>query len=445
MLRTAEFKKFTTKQGYSLPLSQFKEWVLNATPEQFTPLAEGYNIFHFLLGSKEVTHGKELQEKLKFLFKHAQRLKINPNGQLVYSKGSPSFLDWQNCPLSYCISYEYFRLAHFFVLCAQNPEDKQTNQIKLDLNIVDKGGKTPLMLAIKMATAPLDLIKSLTTIENYNKADHSGMTPIMAAAAMRRTDIMCFLVECHAKNNSDKQIQAVSSFIHQTHPSSGQTLAHFAVLRSGTRIEQLEEDKDPFVPRFTVLNLLKSVGMDGLRDENAPRNYLTTDQCDPVILFFQGTNKFTPEQCTAIGHVNREDRSKTLPLSTTSNLSIMEIAGMKSIVAHLKLTGRSLVESIIARTEETLLFLKSLNMDFSLKDSKYNRSPAEYIKIIRNFKTSKDARFHLFDEKYIYPAEDFLANIQVSLVLHSFFSTSFDRKIQDIIDAYCDPGLINNR
>ena len=363
VLSSEQFSVFGTfeqfKQRYDLLNKAFIQAVIE--------LRGGMTPFHMVLDL--IDHSKhQARDKLVYLLQHSQRLGLDPNIQYYPNfKDVPAFLCWKNTPLSHALAYENFDLAEFFL------ETAKKHKITINLNIQDKSGKTPFMFAIKLAKAPLGLIKKLLTDENYNIPDQYGTTPIMLATALRRRDVVELIIEKKKQLlgiSKDKCTEAqqlkLREFIHQKHPTSGKTLAHFAILRSGTLKDFSKEQADY---QETVLNILKEAGIEGFRDEHATWNCFTNINREPMLMIKQVSG--TPSYLT---HSCENDLSKKVYLNSKENIELFikwgidEVAGMEHLKAQLKVySGRALTDSILSRSADMLELLSTYHFDFSLK------------------------------------------------------------------------------
>jgi hypothetical protein len=370
------------------PLAQFKTTVTQATRAQVRTYINshaGINYFHYLL-DQPAKKREETKAKVAFLMQHAKRLGLDPNEAINThcQTHMPAHTLWDNTPLHQCISYENMDLIPFFL------ETAKKYGFEINLNIKDNAGKTPLMFAIKIGWTPVEIIQQLMTPENYNMPEKSGMTPIMLACALRRVDIVSLLIQAEAdrlelgqiyfSNPTPEQIVGLAPFLSQVHPTSGKTLGHYAVMRSGNRDEQA---KKPITYQETVLNILKAADIDGLRDENARYNCLTNSDRGPMLI--ASGIKGTPTQ---IAHIDIRDFGGQVFLSTLKNKTPLFQCDIGLLKPDLDVlfggfSGQSLVRSICTNTQAMVNLLGRLNFDFSVAQ-KNGKTVAGYVDALKN-------------------------------------------------------------
>ena len=290
----------------------------------------GRGLFHEFM---EEIQTDELRSKIAFFFEKAQALEIDPNAVWHHIEDPKwRFAKWGNTPLHNGLAYENFQAIEWFL------EEAEKNQMAIDLQAQDSSGKTPLLLSLKVV-APLELIAKLVTDENYHMADNDGMTPMMFACALRRTDVIELLIEQDAKVKgygpidfkaiTAEQKTQMASFINQIHEESGKSLGHFAVLRAGTIHDQKGENIAPLkallekickhseseiesqkkkirlAKQGCVLNLLKDAGMDGFRDDSAQWNCVTNKMRESISIVC----KLIPDGqlCFVSDHAQRDE------------------------------------------------------------------------------------------------------------------------------------------
>lgn len=351
----------------------------------------------------EKPYSREQGRKIASFFKEEKEnaLAINPNQDWFCESSVVSqFSKWGNTPLHHGLSYENFPGVECFLA------EAKTNGMPIDLQIKDRSGKTPLLLAIKVF-APERLVKQLMTDENYNMADHDGMTPMMLACALRRTDVIELLIEQDAKVKGygpidfkaitvEKKMQ-MSSFINQIHAESGKSLGHFAVLRAGTIHDQIGENIAPLMAQLAdmsnsseietqkkkirlakqgcVLNLLKDAGMDGFRDEKAQWNCVTNERREAI----STACEIIPsgKLCFISDHAKRDDGGKVY-LNSKENvdgclqwlsrgLEQPDIHALHRHLQLLELSGTSLVEGIMSRSGRALTLLKNCGLNLEIQ------------------------------------------------------------------------------
>lgn len=437
------FEKLLTPEISIPEFSALLEQLKPQHSKTFKEVTGGRTLFHAVFNNKS---NQISEAKIRLIFAHAQRLELDPNAQW----NPPSLgaqLKWNNSALHFYLSNELFDLAQSFLKAAHD------YKFQINLNLQDREGKTPLLLAIKLGNVPLDLIKALTTPENYHRPDNTGVTPLMMACALRRVDIIQFIIQYHAAQlglgtlNFTKltvaQKQKLADFINQKDNKTGKALAHFAVMRHGTEKELLEK---PDSYQLTVLNIAKSVGIDARRDKKATANSPVTDQGAPFFasddeinfyhqmqrlgkLNFQHINirmlsKFGLEKdkkqlglvITHLTYYGNEKVENAL-LSTKENAYILtakmlghSAAFYTDLPRQIKdYSGTSYAESILERTEETITFLARIGHDFSLKQDLGNRTAAEYLANL----TLKGNEFAVtsLDKKYLFPLEGYLKEL----------------------------------
>ena len=335
---------------------------------------EGFTPFHLVL---EQLENQETIEKITYLFTHAKRLRINPNGR-VQPKTLPKHAWWNNTALHHCISYENFKLVPVYLQQAKD------SGFDIDLDAIDSEGKNPFMLALKIGYAPIEVLSMLITAQNYNKPDNTGATPIMIACATRQIDAVKLILQFEANrrglgkldfdNITQEQRIALADFIHPQHPQSGKRLGHYAIMRAGSELDM----KRANAYQETVLNILKSVGVDGNRDKYARSNAVVTEKRDPIWL------RDNPNT-TAICYSGRQNLCGKVLLATPENIQavlqnekVPPQTRQYLIAQKAHFAGISHLESIMARTLEMVNFLASLGLDYSLKQ-KNGKTPASYI------------------------------------------------------------------
>ncbi len=364
--------------------------------KQLSKETNGRGLFHEFM---EETDSPELRLKIAFLLEKAKVLEVDPNAIWLHRQSAKwQFAKWGNTPLHNGLAYENFQAIAWFL------EEAKKNQIAIDLQAQDSSGKTPLLLSLKVV-APLELIAKLMTNENYHMADNDGMTPMMLACALRRTDVIALLIEQDAnikgygpidfKMITAEQKMQMASFINQTHEESGKSLGHFAVLRTGTIHDQKGENIAPLkaesqhmlkpseieiqkkkirlAKQGCVLNLLKDAGMDGFRDESAQWNCVANKMRESISIACKLISDGQP--CFVSDHAERDDGGNVY-LNSKENVekclqrlsSCLEQPDIRDLHDHLKsleLSGTSLVERIMSRSEGTLTLLKDcgLNLD----------------------------------------------------------------------------------
>lgn len=337
--------------------------------QNFIESSMGLTPFHMCLDLID-NEQHQPRDKIAYLLQNLKRLGLDPNTQYSPNfKGMPEFYIWKNSPISHALAYENFALAAFFL------ETAKKEKVFLNLNLKDKSGKTPFMFAIKLARTPLSLIKELLTNENYNTPDQYGTTPIMLATALRRKDIVELIIQKKKEllgitkdACTEAQKLKLQEFIHQKHPTSGKTLAYFAILRAGTLKDFSKEQSDY---QETVLNILKEAGIEGFRDEHAAWNCLTNTSREPMLIIKQlpGTPSYLTHSC-------ENDFSQKVYLNAKNNIEMFIKVGIDDLAGmeHLKLlvksySGRALSDSILARSSEMLEYLSEYDFNFSLKQS----------------------------------------------------------------------------
>jgi hypothetical protein len=403
----------------------FRQTVSECTREQaraYVNSHAGFNEFHYLV-DQPVEKRFETKLKIAYLMKNAKRLGLDPN-EAYDATGQNHIADdvlWNNSPLGQCIAYENLDLIPFFL------EKAREAGFEIDLDFKDRRGKTPLMFAIKLGWAPIEIIQLLMTKTNYNMPEDSGMTPTMLACALRRIDIVKLLIQEEANqlglgevdfsHLSFEQRAGLSSFIHQIHPESGKTLGHYAVMRSGTLSNQREKGIDY---QETVINILKAADVDGFRDLNARYNALTNPARQPVSLEGYAGGLQVP---TFIAHIATEDHSGKAYLSSHLNEdAIMRLpvreAGLEPHFTSLfgSFARKSMQCSILENTQQMIDFLNDLGLDFSIKQ-KNGKTVLQYIDGMKN------PKFEVFitalDKQYLWT----LKNIGTTSPGPSFFAT----------------------
>ena len=309
----------------------------------------------------EKPYSAQLKSELESFFTetktNANGLAIDPN-QVWFCKSSvvSQFSKWGNTALHHGLSYENFPVIECFLSLAKD------KLMDIDLGLTDSGGKTPLLLAIKVF-APERLVKQLMTDENYNMADHDGMTPMMLACALRRTRVMKLLTIKHVEMGG-----SMSEFINQTHPKSGKSLGHFACLTAGTIDAQKVAEQD------CVLGVLASAGMDGWRDEKAQWNCVTNEGREAI----STACEIIPsgKLCFISDHAKRDDGGQVY-LNSKENVERclqwlskgLEQPDIRALHRHLQLlelSGTSLVKSIMSGSERALTLLKDWGLDLEI-------------------------------------------------------------------------------
>ena len=429
-------KSFKTPINCKVPFDDFKNNVLLWTPTDIDAYKKKYrdlNPFHLLLEAADATKDKiDTRSKIAFLMEHANRLNIDVNG-VFNAEGLPVHLDWNNTPLSNCIAYENLDLIPTFLDAAAK------EGLEVDLNLQDKKGKTPLMFAIKLGWAPIEIIKRLISPSNYNVPEMSGMTPMMLACALRRADIAELLIQQEAKtlglgdidisNISFEQKEALNDFIHQAHPKSGKTLGHYSVIRSGNLKSQQDYNLDY---QETVLNILKAAGVDGFRDINARYNCITSILREPV--------RCQPDigegVVTHIAHIELGDQSGNVYLNSHHNEMLFKTIypcidwPLKNHFMALfsSFAKKSMIDSMLENTQGMINFLHNLGFDFSIKQ-KNGKTVFEYIEGL------KDGKFETFvsssDRKYLWNLE----NIGKSMTSSSFFAHQIPQNSDAVKEA----------
>lgn len=374
--------------------------------------------------------------KIKILFKHAKRLNIDPNKQFN-PIGFPDHVRWNNSPIHVFIANERFELIKPFL------DNARENDFKIDLNLVDRERKTPFLLAVKMGNISVQSIQLLITKENYNLPDSNGITPIMLACALRRVDIIKLILQAHANNCGLAELNfnqltvqqkcVLSAFINQQHTETGKSLLHFAVLREGIDIDMAK----PVDYQQTVLNILKSVGIDGRRDVNAKRNSPINDLYGVVTFgedekeFFKNIDKkaiqlnklgldsdpdqlemiFTDLSWNGPNKINNAilatKRNSFSLLTKTMGTNADKYKNLKTQIFSYK--GMSFAADILSRTQDTVEFLLNIGVTANLKQKHGDKTPTEYIEtLIKNADQSSKA-----DKNYIFPM---LKKIQTYLI-----------------------------
>lgn len=419
------------------PLPEFKHFFAQCTRQQVRNYVEaclGLNPFHHVLDQIDTP---DTREKIIYLMQRATDLGLDPN-EIFYSSG-PSHFSWNNSPLSHCIAYENLGLLSIFLQSAKR------EGFHILLNAVDKSGKTPLMFAIKLGWTPIETIQSLVTPENYNQPEHSGMTPIMAACALRRLDIAQILIQYEANRLSlgeidyskptDEQSSQLSPFMHQVHPESGKTLGHYALMRTGTLVDQRKD----LNYQETVLNVLKAAGVDGFRDEAAHWNSIVTAKKEGIL--YLGP----PGTTTLISYINFEDFGNRVYLSAKTNEPFLLDMASGDLKAHLSavfktFTGISLAKSILSRSQDMIQLLARMGFDFSLEQAN-GKTTSDYIQGLMN--ASNPQLISPLDEQYLFKLKPVIAHYlqqgqddKIRLINTFFGQKSFKPAITDLIVSY---------
>jgi len=325
-------------------------------------------------------------------------------------------------------------------------ETAKKHGFTIDLSVKDHEGKTTFLFAVKMGNVPIEVIQSLITAENYNEPDDQGIPPIMYACALRRIDIIKLIIQKEADrlaldeldfdNLMQSQLARLTSFINQHDPNTGKSLAHFAIMRSGTD----EDLKRPKRYQQTLMNLAKSVGIDGRRDENAKLNFPTDDDGNIIVLSdaeFEylkdkkaaGLHRRVNLKKLGLSQDSNQFETITTPLAysnahyipkaalATQKNSFILMSKTKGANAHIyqklpdqikSYAGVSFIESIMQRTRETIELLTKVGVDFS-KQKNGNKTSAEYIHFLtepRNRKSITKA-----DIDNLFPLLDRLARL----------------------------------
>lgn len=418
---------FTKIFADETPVVELKRLLASITQgdiSYFLSISGNRSLFHRVYwGDKRI-----IEAKLRCLFNEAERLHLSPNIQMAYGTGQFS---WKNTPLHLYLANERFNIAQTFLNLAEE------FHLPIDLNLEDEEGKTPLLFAVKLGNAPLELIQDLLSPENYNKPDYTGVTPAMMACAMRRVDILQLLLQYHAKQRglegldfnhlSAEQKEVISDFINQQDTIKEKSLVHFAIMRSGTEKELLEKPVDY---QQTVMNIAKSVGIDARRDRNAKTNSPLNDTGSPIILsaeeikfYHKIKGQLTVAHLAAQG-LGNNPRHLDLVFTqlTYYNDQLLETALLASrrnaFVLNSKTLGEnahlytqvpdqirsyadvSYVQSILERTESMLEFLEKIGCDFSLKQREGDKTPVNYVKILmkpgNEYSVTEDDRRYLF-------------------------------------------------
>lgn len=107
---------------------------------------------------------------------------INPNIQDMTGQ-------YKNTPLHTLIANEQIEIAIFFIVAA-----KKYN-IKINFNLVDAEGKTPLILAAKMAKEKfaIFMIENCTPL-NFNQKDHNGFSTLHYACILGQLELVKLLL-----------------------------------------------------------------------------------------------------------------------------------------------------------------------------------------------------------------------------------------------------------
>lgn len=428
------------------PLVEFKQSIESYTAERLSSdfMRDVISPLHFIV---TLTPHQQSKEKLKLIFAHAKRLKLDPNIRIESSRLSaetPFNVSWDNTPLHHCIAYENYDLIPDFLSAAKEYD------FKIDLDAQDKCGKTPLMLAIQMSVISLPILKQLITTHNYNKPDHLGRTPIMIACAMRRLDVAQCLIQFEANrlelgvldfsSLTKEQRSKLSPFINQKHMASGKSLGHFAVLRHGSPKDQAKDVSY----QETVLNILKAVGVDGNRDFKAYWNAITNEY-NGVISTLE-SSIIRPAIC----HINGDSHVNVACLSSKANqkvvLSLSQFFPDSTALYIKKLLesfeGITVAEVILKGSSAMVEFLHQMGVDFSAKQSN-GKTPLGYIeglhKALEGGSDAKDSvtradrefliplRFHLKSLQEKYQSQLFKSRSEISTE-----ATASDAKIDEV-------------
>ena len=443
---TSRLNKLVTKiMDPSISVFDYEKTLKEFTPDDIThfeKISGGRSFFHCVFNGKN----QQSETKMRCLFKYAIQLNINPNMQWNLQGVSPQY-EWNNTPLHFYLANELFELAQSFLRAAKD------FGMALILNLEDREGKSALMLAIKLGNAPVALVNELLSEENYNKADNTGVTPIMMACAMRRVDIIQSILQIHAKQldlgllNFDyltkEQKQKIADFINQQDKSTGKSLAHFAVMRCGTETELIEKAESY---QLTVVNVAKSVGIDARRDKNAEKNSPENITGAPIIVtkheieFYndmkaKGNLHFTLVDMKALGPLGLEKDNNQFDLVITPltyfNEKMLDGALLASkrnafllaskqlgqnsqdygnLKAQIKsYSGISYSESILSQTKETLQLLDKVGHNFSLKQKSGNKTAADYLTNLMN-KNNEYAVTDM-DKKYLFDVVKYLEEL----------------------------------
>jgi hypothetical protein len=402
--------------------------------KEFYKQTGGLSLFHSMFDPND----KKAITKMEYLFKHAKNLELDSNAQWNPEGILPNQLVWNNTPLHLWLANERFALIIPFLKMAKE------YKFDIDLTCKDREGKTPLMLAVKMGDAPIEIVNALINAKNYNTPDKTGVTPLMMACTMRRVDIIQALIQCHAKeielgtldfeNLTEEQKEKLSDFINQQHPETGKSLGHFAVLRVGTEDDFKKNDDY----QQTIGNITKSVGIDVRRDSKAKSNSPVNDTGAPIILSKEEIdyyNNMEKQGLLKVKNINSSElgisidkksqlgrvftnltyfgdkKPENTLLSCIENTFVLanktlgnNASTYKGLIAQIKnYSGVSYADIILKRTSETVYFLMNIGVDFSLQQKQGNKTPSGYIKNL----TLKDNQFAVTkgDLNYIFPME----------------------------------------
>lgn len=417
-------KNDSTATEFCDALAQCTPEAMHAYSQNTGSFSPFFNVFGY------DAHEKQL--KMHACFEHTQRLGYDVNTTLDYQQfRAVAHVYWHNTALHAYIANECFDLAEMFFDLAPK-FDAQINLSALDIE-----KKTPLMLAIKTARAPLSLIKKLITPESFNLAEATGATPLMVACAMRRVDIVQALLQQAAEVEqcapldfteiTAEQKNRLAPYINQQHPENKKSLGHYALLRVGT---DACKQKNSRQYQMTVHNILRSVGIDGDRDENATANSpVMAGSTVPIQVSAQAFQLY--QQLERNGGFKNVDFSEyefvssqehvgiTLtPLTYIGeqNVRLALLASMRNafylstfreekpelyrdtVAPQLRqYSGTTLATSIMRRSGEMLQFLINCGLDLSLSQTNGNRSVQEYVSALEasNMFTNDDA--HLLE------------------------------------------------
>lgn len=190
-------------------------------------------------------------EELEFLFwkisREPRSLFIDPNQTMTKDFGS--------APLHLSIANADFEGALKFLELAQR------YKVPLNLDVLDNEGKTPFFTAIKMANAPIALIRRLMSSNNYNTADANGTTPLMMACALGEIGVVRLILDyakAHLSLEEYKEFLSCSDMY-------GNAPIHYAVLREGSNDKESDDS-------VTVGSMLRSIDIDKDRAASARYN-----------------------------------------------------------------------------------------------------------------------------------------------------------------------------